>query len=261
MGDAIGFQGVDERLGDRLLADEIGELLRPVAAGNDRVFRRARRLGGRRFGLPLRHVPPQKNPPDAAGGLSKFGARGQLRRGTPTAQEVVAYGCTFRPDQVHNSPLRGTPPQSPRASVSVHDRGRRRGSSIDFPCLDRDFANHSRLIRPGRTLWPRLLGYCTNHVQARRHFAEDREAAVHGRSAAERDVETAAGRIFVAVLTGPDRARLVLDRVVDLGIEPIAEMADSGFAGSQWAAAFDSSSFESGPSPCCSMTRSKSKPS
>src|SRR6202043_4122932 len=25
----------------------------------------------------------------------------------------IAYGCTFRPDQIHNFPLRGTPPTSP----------------------------------------------------------------------------------------------------------------------------------------------------
>ena len=31
-------------------------------------------------------------------------------RGFPTAQECVAYGCTFRPDQVHNYSLRGPPP-------------------------------------------------------------------------------------------------------------------------------------------------------
>src|SRR5438067_4289320 len=54
-------------------------------------------------------------------GLSKNGARGQPRRGTPTAQGVVAYGCTFRPDQVHNSPLRGTPPRPPRAFVMTND--------------------------------------------------------------------------------------------------------------------------------------------
>src|SRR5262249_10678809 len=29
-----------------------------------------------------------------------------------TAQRLIAYGCAFRPDQVHNCPLRGTPPGS-----------------------------------------------------------------------------------------------------------------------------------------------------
>ncbi len=40
MGDAVAFQGVDQGLGHRFLADEVGELLRPIAAGQDGVFRR-----------------------------------------------------------------------------------------------------------------------------------------------------------------------------------------------------------------------------
>ena len=37
MGDAIGLDGVDERPGDRFLADELGEVLRPIAPGQDGV--------------------------------------------------------------------------------------------------------------------------------------------------------------------------------------------------------------------------------
>src|SRR5262249_55928203 len=55
----------------------------------------------------------------------KRGARAAAtERGFPTAQGSVAYGCTFRPDQVHNFPLRGPPP-SPvtRAPLSPRVRG------------------------------------------------------------------------------------------------------------------------------------------
>jgi len=41
-----------------------------------------------------------------------------FKRGWSTAQGGVAYGCTFRPDQVHNFPLRGSPPDPlPRAAM------------------------------------------------------------------------------------------------------------------------------------------------
>jgi hypothetical protein len=39
-----------------------------------------------------------------------YGARGGIERGWSAAQGRIAYGCTFRPDQIHNFPLRGTPP-------------------------------------------------------------------------------------------------------------------------------------------------------
>src|SRR5262249_49394375 len=35
--DAITFQGIDERLSDRFLTDEIAELLRPIATGEDGI--------------------------------------------------------------------------------------------------------------------------------------------------------------------------------------------------------------------------------
>ena len=38
MGDAVAFDGVDQRLRDRLLADEIAELLRPIAPREDGVL-------------------------------------------------------------------------------------------------------------------------------------------------------------------------------------------------------------------------------
>ncbi len=43
------LDGVAERLRDRLLADQLAELLRPIAACKDRVVRRRRRRGSRRF--------------------------------------------------------------------------------------------------------------------------------------------------------------------------------------------------------------------
>ena len=46
VGDAIGLDGVGQGLGDRLLADEVGELLRPIAAGQDGVAFRGGRPGG-----------------------------------------------------------------------------------------------------------------------------------------------------------------------------------------------------------------------
>ena len=39
MGDAMALEGVDQHLRDRLLADQIAELLRPIAAGQDGVLR------------------------------------------------------------------------------------------------------------------------------------------------------------------------------------------------------------------------------
>jgi len=48
---------------------------------------------------------------------------GRWRERHSTAQGLVAYGCTFRPDQVHNCPLRGTPPASRRGwSKSICQR-------------------------------------------------------------------------------------------------------------------------------------------
>ena len=38
MGDAVAFEGIDQHLRDRFLADQIAELLRPIAAGQDRVL-------------------------------------------------------------------------------------------------------------------------------------------------------------------------------------------------------------------------------
>ena len=50
MGDAIGLDRVGERLGDRFLPHEIGELLRPIAPGDNGVLpaRLGRWCGSRR---------------------------------------------------------------------------------------------------------------------------------------------------------------------------------------------------------------------
>src|SRR5437868_508507 len=50
--------------------------------------------------------------------MTKNGARGKYPRELDPRTRSIAYGCTFRPDQVHNFPLRGNPHSSlPRASV------------------------------------------------------------------------------------------------------------------------------------------------
>ena len=46
VGDAIGLEGVDQRPGHRLLADEVAEALRAVTAGQDGVAFRGGGLGG-----------------------------------------------------------------------------------------------------------------------------------------------------------------------------------------------------------------------
>ena len=61
VGDAAGLQRVDERRGDVFLADQVGELLRPVAPRDDGVLRRGRAGQATRCGrglLALRHRTP-----------------------------------------------------------------------------------------------------------------------------------------------------------------------------------------------------------
>src|SRR5262245_55575655 len=53
----------------------------------------------------------KQNPRDSSRGFYCILPRGKVTgRGESTAQGVAVYGCTFRPDQVHNFPLRGSPP-------------------------------------------------------------------------------------------------------------------------------------------------------
>jgi len=70
------------------------------------------------FTFPIAHSRTGRRFPDLA--QKKWSPRQVSKRGWSTAQGGVAYGCTFRPDQVHNFPLRGSPPSSlPRASMMV----------------------------------------------------------------------------------------------------------------------------------------------
>src|SRR5262249_32431447 len=96
VGDAVAFQGVGQGAGDGVLADEVGEGLRPVAPRQDGVaFGGWRGFGGRRGGF-LRHCPWPA--------VSKDRAAAWRRERIFHCTRVHAYGCTFRPDQVHTSP-------------------------------------------------------------------------------------------------------------------------------------------------------------
>src|ERR1043166_7234095 len=127
---------VGQGLSDRLLADQIAELLRPIPARGGGVSGGRRRGCGfvRGFGFalghdghsmmgPMRRMGPMgpirlmspigfqtEKPAAFAAGFSPVSSRGWERLVHCTRS--IAYGCTFRPDQIHNFPLRGSPPIS-----------------------------------------------------------------------------------------------------------------------------------------------------
>src|SRR5262249_48977127 len=118
VGDAVAFQGVGQGAGDGFLADEVGEGLRPVAPRQDGVaFGGWRGFGGRRGGF-LRHCPWPA--------VSKDRAAAWRRERIFHCTRVHAYGCTFRPDQVHTSPLRGSP-----HGASTRPGGNESGTALD----------------------------------------------------------------------------------------------------------------------------------
>src|SRR5262245_60765356 len=112
--------------------------------------------------------------------------------------------------------------------------------------MNRDLANHGRLLGPNRSLRPRPLRYSTQHVQPLGRTAEDGEIAVHHRGLAEGNIEPAAGRVRVVAAAGADRPLLVLDGLTELGRKPVAQVAYPRLAGAGWAPTLDHFEFRFG---------------
>src|SRR5262249_46382748 len=84
-----------------------------------------------------------------------------------------------------------------------------------------------------------LRGYSMNHVQPLGNLAEDSIGTVHDGGRAESDVEAAGCGSGVLVVVSADGTLLVVQLLVDLWLEPVADAAEAWIARPGRAASLD----------------------